>query len=150
MNKNKDKNYWLRLTERYFDALTTDGEEQQLRQFAAVTTDPDFDELRAVMGFSAMAASRRKPKQTAWPMQRWMRYAAAIALIVVVALALPSISSLRATEGECIAYVNGKAIHDEATILSMMTKTAGEVMGTDEALATEMLEDMFETIVIDN
>lgn len=150
MNKEKDKTYWLRLAERYFDASTTDAEEQQLRQFAATTTDPNFDELRAVMGFTAMAAHRSIPKQSGTPKRNWMRYAAAIVTIAMIATAIPFIATYPKADGECIAYVNGKAIHDEATVMTMMTKIAGEVISTDEALATEMLEDMFETIAIDN
>ena len=64
----KDKAYWKALTERYFDAETTRKEEEALKAFAASTTDPDFDELRAVMGYLAVgrkqhAASKACAKQ---------------------------------------------------------------------------------------
>ena len=44
----KNKNYYMDLADRWFDALLTGGEERELKSFLATTEDPDFDEIKAV------------------------------------------------------------------------------------------------------
>ena len=53
---NKDKQYYLDLAERWFDAETSEAEEKELRRFLAATEDPDFDEARAALGFLAASS----------------------------------------------------------------------------------------------
>ena len=55
---NKDKQYYLDLAERWFDAETSEAEEKELRRFLAATEDPDFDEARAALGFLAASSLR--------------------------------------------------------------------------------------------
>ena len=47
----KNKNYYMDLADRWFDAFLTGGEERELKSFLATTEDPDFDEIKAVAGF---------------------------------------------------------------------------------------------------
>lgn len=51
MNYELKPSYWEQLAERYFQAETTEEEEQQLRRFlcSSQTQDPRFDEIRATM-----------------------------------------------------------------------------------------------------
>ena len=46
----KNKQYYIDLAERWFDALLTEEEERALKAFLASTDDPDFDEVKAVAG----------------------------------------------------------------------------------------------------
>ena len=55
---NKDKQYYLDLAERWFDAETSEAEEKELKRFLAATEDPDFDEARAALGFLAASSLR--------------------------------------------------------------------------------------------
>lgn len=144
MNR-RDKQYWLELQERYFEALTNDEEEQQLKAFTARTNDTDFDELRDVMGYSA-AATARMPQKTLQKPKVWLRYAAAVALLCGIVWAVNPWSN---SHEDCVAYVNGKALYDEASVLALMQSTACEVMNTDEEMAIDLLQDMFETIKIE-
>lgn len=145
-----DKQYWLHLTERYFEALTTESEEQQLRLFAAHTDDPDFDELRAVLGYSATAASHAAVALPPPPhRQPWLRYAAAVIGLVVLGLAVRPLLINTQPEDVCIAYVHGQPVGDENVVLAMMQQTASEVIDADQALAGELLNDMFNTISIE-
>ena len=52
----RQKAYYKDLAEKYFDAATTLAEERELREFLAVTTDSDFDDVKTVMGFMLVAA----------------------------------------------------------------------------------------------
>jgi len=51
MNYELKPSYWEQLAERYFQAETTEEEEQQLRRFlcSSQAQDPRFDEIRATM-----------------------------------------------------------------------------------------------------
>ena len=53
----KNKQYYLDLVERWFDAETSEAEESDLRAFVAATDDPDFDAVRATMGYCAAEAA---------------------------------------------------------------------------------------------
>ena len=55
MNSN-NKEYYLELVERWFDAGTSEAEEQELKRFLAGTDDPAFDEARAAFGFLAASS----------------------------------------------------------------------------------------------
>ena len=56
---------WEELVERYFDALTTDAEEQQLRSFllSSEAVGEVFDEAKAVMGFLEVGQSVHQEKK---------------------------------------------------------------------------------------
>lgn len=49
-----DKNDYLRLQQRYFEARTTPSETAQLKDYVTQTDDPDFNDVRAVLSFMAM------------------------------------------------------------------------------------------------
>lgn len=143
---NKDKQYWLALAERYFDAQTTDNEEHELRHFASVTDDPDFDELRAVLGFTAVSRRRtvvaRRPR-----MLTPMRAAAALALVIGLSVFMAR-DIVPTPEPDCIAYVNGKRITDESQIFRLMDETMSDInlLGDDGDLIENQLEMMFNDI----
>ena len=56
---------WEEWVERYFDALTTDKEEQELREFllSPEAVGDVFDEARAVMGFLKVGQALNKQKK---------------------------------------------------------------------------------------
>ena len=56
--------YWIRLTEKYFDATTTPLEEEALASFLSTRESelPKFDEIKAVMGYFATARLYEKKK----------------------------------------------------------------------------------------
>lgn len=53
----KNKQYYLDLAERWFDAETTEAQESELRDYVSATDDPDFDAVRATMGYCAAEAA---------------------------------------------------------------------------------------------
>ena len=85
----RDKVYFQKLSERYFDALTTVAEERELRNFLLHTEDRDFDEIKAVMfvmescGRRHDVESRKKNHGHVW---RTIGYAAAAAVAVLMVL----------------------------------------------------------------
>lgn len=148
----RDRQYWQTMAERYFDAQTTDEEELLLRQFAATTDDPAFDELRAVLGYSAVA--RRQQPAPALPhasaRRHVGRYAAAVTALLVIGLVAARYLRRDAQPGAsgdlCLAYVHGQMVSDEAQVMALMRSTTSGVIGTDEDMAMEQLRDMFDTL----
>ena len=139
----KDKAYWKALTERYFDAETTRKEEEALKVFAASTTDPDFDELRAVMGYLAVgrkqhAASKACTKQpTTRRIALYTRVAAAAILLLI---ALPW--GYRQWQ-----YVNGERLTDDDEVMRLMKETLLAINDEEpETIMEKQLSDLFQTI----
>lgn len=139
----QNKQYWQRLCERYFDAETTDSEEEQLRHFAAHTDDPDFDELRAVMGFAAMG---RKLSGVDKRQAHSHRRMAGIAASLLLVLGLLAYLTPRQTEYDCVAYVNGHEITNPDRVMELMQQTMLDVQGghAAEDPVEAQLREMFE------
>ena len=148
--KKEDKNNtgrsiseWEELAERYFDALTTLQEEEELRKFLGTpqASSPRFDEIKAVMGYFATrkAASSKRKGNTIW----WSA-AAIVAVLISTALWY---SVPQPTHDICIAYVNGVKYTDDAVVMKEMQQTFRMMGNTAEEYSIEgQLYDMFNTI----
>lgn len=142
----KNTYYWLWLSERYFDAETTEEEEEALMRFVTSDYAEDasldeqarsvFNEVKATMSLThayghlhnqtnnrTTLAKEKTPKRgrTIW---RWI---AATAAVFAVAFFVKSIFfAERETDGDvegkniCMARENGRIITDKSKVLSMM------------------------------
>lgn len=156
----KDKQYWLRLSERYFEAETTVEEERELRRFAAQTSDPDFRELQAVMGFTAIARSskgskgskglkvqQQAPLKPLKPLKLNSHYMGlAASVIVVLGLSLFFSLSNRQQDTGCVAWVNGEKITDPTEVMALMQNTMLEMNIEGSDPVEDQLRDMFELL----
>jgi len=147
----KDKAYWKALAERYFEADTTRKEEEALRAFAASTNDPDFDELRAVMGYLAVgrkqhAASKACTKQPATRrIALYTRVAAAIFLLIALPWGYHQWQYQQ--ENICVAYVNGERLTDDDEVMRLMKETLLAINDEEpEMIMEKQLSDLFHTI----
>lgn len=143
----QDKQYWIKLSEKYFDAETTEREEAQLREFAAATDDPAFDELRAVMGFVAMG--RRMERQAkaqvpSIPIRFYWRIGGIAAGILLVVGFFALKYSL--VEADCVAYVNGLEITNPELVMELMQQTMSDFSAdiTQVDPIETQLREMFE------
>ena len=137
---------WLELVEKYFDALTTQQEEQELKNFLATpAADAQcFNEIKAVMGyFATQKAIKKRAKSHVPNIAKWSAVAAAI-----VAIAATFAWNSRSNEENiCIAYVNGIKCTDEAVVMKEMQQTFCMMGNTAEEYSIEeQLNDMFNTI----
>lgn len=156
----KDKQYWLRLSERYFEAETTEEEERELRRFAAQTSDPDFRDLQAVMGFTAIARSskgskgskglkvqQQAPLKPLKPLKLNSHYMGlAASVIVVLGLSLFFSLSNRQQDTGCVAWVNGEKITDPTEVMALMQNTMLEMNIEGSDPVEDQLRDMFELL----
>lgn len=145
----QDKQYWMDLCAKYFDAETTEGEEAQLRDFAATTEDPDFDELRAVMGFLAMERKmERGSMETAQSTSNrsyWRIAGVAASFLLVVGLA--AFWSKASAEPDCVAYVNGQVVTNPDQVMELMQQTMHDLTAdlTLDPIESQ-LREMFEVL----
>lgn len=138
--KEDRNNYWRELSERYFDARTTEEEEAALRRFLASDVGgAEFNDVRAVIGFSAVGrAKQRKAKA-----KRLRRAIAGIAAAVTaIAIAVPAL--LNQNDDVYIAYIGGTQYTDQEVVISQMHAALAEVMQPEaEDIVQSQMEGFF-------
>lgn len=121
-----DKQYLLDLTQKYFDGLTNDEEEKLLARMITRTDDPDFDEVKAVIGFLSEGRARSASRARTIRIRGFIAAAAVTACISVVA-----ISSINRHEDED---------------LRLVTDTLSELFSYQGPDTDEVLQDFFNTL----
>lgn len=145
--KENERTYqqWKELAERYFEAQTTDVEEEALARFLATPASQgkEFDELRAVMGFVATGRAIHKKQRTR---RVRLRYYAAAAAITGV-LALTAVWQVAERSNVCVAYINGERYTDKEIVFSEAMKSIDKVRhDLPQETVQEQLSDIFQTI----
>lgn len=118
--------YWLQLCDSYFEATITLDEEKALASFLATPESniPEFNEIKAVMGYTATARAlhkqstltRRKPRHIV----RWAA-AATIAMLLLVGIKLTGTSD---SENDIyLAYIDGREYTDKDFVMQHMHNT---------------------------
>lgn len=132
-----------RLTERFFEAQTTEAEEEWLKRFAVspAGTAPRFDELRAVLGLAAYASRSR----TLQLRRLTLRYAAAAACCLLMGGAALFTYSYR-QQNQCLAYINGVRTTDTERVMAAMHQTVADMAAPTGTCGFEQqLGDMLRT-----
>lgn len=146
----------LQLGERYFEAFTTEEEEDALKHYVAFKTasnDSRFDELRVVMGFAAKCRSKQRntplyahnnlaSRKKFRPAVRWSVAAAVTA--VVLSSVWGTIAYKR--HNECVAYINGQRTTDIELVMQAMEASMAKIGTDDEQEMEAQLNDMFNTL----
>lgn len=145
--KENERTYqqWKELAERYFEAQTTDVEEEALARFLATPASQgkEFDEVRAVMGFVATGRAIHNRQRTR---RVRLRYYAAAAAITGV-LALTAVWQVAGRTNVCVAYINGERYTDKEIVFSEAMKSIDKVRhDLPQETVQEQLSDIFQTI----
>ncbi len=145
--KENERTYqqWKELAERYFEAQTTDVEEEALARFLATPASQgkEFDELRAVMGFVATGRAIHNRQRTRGVRFRYYATAAAITGV----LALTAVWQMAARTNVCVAYINGERYTDKEIVFSEAMKSIDKVRhDLPQETVQEQLSDIFQTI----
>ena len=116
---------WEELVERYFDALTTDAEEQELKSclLSPEAVDKVFDEAKAVMGFLKVGQSLHQKKASHSIKHYWK--AAAIVCAIVGSATIWNVSNRM--QNVCAAYIYGTKCTEVAMVLSQMKHSLDKV-----------------------
>ena len=146
--KNMEMEYWLALSEKYFDALTTDEEEKALAQFLAsdAANSSAFNEIKAVMGYMSTGKSiAQKAKKRARRIGNAIQWASVAACTAAIAILGTSITQ-QATPGSTdiyYAYIDGKEYTDEELVMQHMLATMNRMSNTSTGSIEEQMGAMF-------
>jgi len=147
------------LVDRFFDGDTTLDEEERLYAFfrrppAELPEDLrplremflDLPAIQYVLRFQAKRQSRAatESQQTRQP-KRWLRWAAAVAVALLVAGGAAALFIHGAeADDDCVAYIYGQRTTDRTVVLSEMQKTMTALSATDGSdVVEEQLKSMF-------
>lgn len=179
MNMNREKrlivdvDFWLNLSERYFNAETTEEEEEALKRFVASEQSKadgideragnTFEEVRATMSLMGVAKSchsilssseakngfSANGKRNGYhaSVSKWLSAVAAAVLLLLVLKATLRTESDANERGVCVAFVNGEKITDKNEVLSMMRDSWNDInISASEADVESQLRDMFSVL----
>lgn len=146
----KDKQYWLRQTERYFDAETSENEERELMAFAAspLADSPEFRELRATLSFFSIGKAKRHNKQKSNKLRFYIRTVAAAVVIAIVSVTGVWFATQKFFNKDVyVAYIKGNKTTNPEAVRQAMQSSIDEVMSpTGTPKMEQQLDDMFQTL----
>ena len=133
-----DKEKYTALMQRYWDAATTPEEERALALYAAGTADPDFEEIRGVLGYLSVGKEKKARKARA---TRLYAMAAVAAGIVAVAVGL-SLGRGAATPSadRLVRYAYGECSSDQETIMASVDESLADFFGRETPAETNLIE----------
>lgn len=134
---------WKELVERYFDALTTDTEEQELKSFllSPEAVGKIFDEAKAVMGFLKVGQSLHQQKSS-HPIKYYWK-AAAIVCAIVGSATIWNVSNRM--QNVCEAYIYGTKCTEVAMVMSQMKHSLDKInYPAENDIVETQLNDFFQ------
>ena len=134
---------WEELVERYFDALTTEAEEQELKCFlcSPEAVGSVFDETRAVMGFLKVGQTLHTKIQK----HRSVNYWKVAAIFCGVLLGGATLwNTWDKMQNVCEAYVYGAKYTEVAMVMSQMQHSLDKMNGVEENIVEAQLSDFFQ------
>ena len=126
------------LINRYFDGETTVQEEQAMRETLADCpwSSELIDEARFTMGYFAAHKQQGRRVTTVTDRFRIMAIAASVAVLLTVGIGL--LWQNHQANNVCVAYVNGKAIHNEQEVFNLMQSDLNEMGNATQGLADQL------------
>lgn len=129
-----DKEKYLELMQRYFDAETSPEEEKELALYAASTDDPAFEGLRGVLGYLSIGRQKKAKKV------RTVRFysivvAASVAIVTSIGITLST-----QNPNACIRYTYGDKEMDETLIMESVESSLADFFGNDNVAEQNLKE----------
>ena len=137
-----DKEKYTALLQRYWEAETTPEEERDLARYVARVDDPDFGEIRGVLGYLSVGREQKARKRRTVRIYSWAAAAASIVAVVAVSLSL-LVGQPKPTEDLCVSYAYGVQTNDSEAIMAAVESSLAGFFGTDTP-AEIQLSEMFQ------
>ncbi|MBR4922726.1 MAG: hypothetical protein IKY99_03770 [Bacteroidaceae bacterium] len=137
---------WEELVERYFDAMTSDKEEQELKAFLLTkeATGNVFDEARAVMGFLKVGQTLHKEKSRKRPWNN-THYWKIAAVCCGIAFGAALWNTWYSTNNICEAYIYGEKHTKVAMVMAQVNNSLDKIYDTSEENIIEtQLKELFQ------
>ena len=133
-----DKEKYLTLMQRYWEAETSPEEERALARYAARTDDPEFDELRGALGYLSIGRQEKTRRSRATRFYAFA-VAAGVAVIAVLGVSL-SVAGHRVPEEDCIRYAYGEKVDDKELIMASVEASLTDFFGQESSVETSLIE----------
>ena len=131
-----DKEKYLELMRRYYDAETSPEEEKALALYAASTDDPAFEELRGVLGFISIGRQKKAKKVR---IVRFYAVTVAASLVLIAAIGL-NISNQNAPDDKCIRYAYGEKVEDHVQIMTAVESSLADFFSNENVVEQNLKE----------
>ena len=133
------KEKYTELAHRYWEAETSPEEEQDLARYIAGVDDPDFDEIRGVLGY--LSVGRRKRGHKNRTVLRYSFAAAAASVVAVVVISLNLLTSKPySIEDFCVSYAYGVQTFDNEVIMASVESSLADFFAGDTPAETQLIE----------
>ena len=137
-----DKEKYTALMQRYWEAETTPEEEQELARYAARVDDPDFEEIRGVLGY--LSIGREKKARRARTVRMYSFAVVAASIVAVVAIGLNIKTTETGHQDElCVRYSYGEFSNNNEQIMSSVESSLAEFFA-GSSIADNNLREMFQ------
>ncbi len=126
------------MIERYFEATLSEEEETALKAFLASPEGqaPEYDEVRAVMGYFAAGRVVRQARQPSRLTNRIVAIAASLAIIVTLGVNIYNKTNI------CVSFVDGKKVTDKEVVMNDVDNILADLL-SDRTGVEEQLNDFF-------
>ncbi|MBR5041599.1 MAG: hypothetical protein IKX67_00015 [Bacteroidales bacterium] len=129
-----DKEKYLELMRRYFDAETSPEEEKELVLYAASTDDPAFKELRGVLGYIGIGRQKKGKRVRA------VRFYSLVAAASVAIMTAIGIILSNQNHNSCIRYTYGDKDEDETLIMESVESSLADFFAGKTPAETNLFE----------
>lgn len=133
-----DKEKYINLMQRYWEAETSPDEEQALARYVARVDDPEFDELRGVLGYLSIGR-QEKTRRSRSIRSYAFALAASVAIVAALGVSL-SIRHPRIPAESCVRYAYGQKENDNTLIMNSVEDSLAEFFGQDTPAETGLIE----------
>ena len=134
-----DKEKYKALMQRYWDAETTPEEERELALYAARTDDPNFKEIRCVLGYLSIGKEKRTRKTRKVWMYSFAAVAASVVAVVAIGLNLGKQESVPSSD-ECVRYAYGETSSDKEMIMATVDASLADFFGGETPAEANLIE----------
>jgi len=137
-----DKEKYLDLMQRYWDAETTSQEEWELARYVARVDDPEFDEVRGVLGYLSIGKEKKERKANTIRLIPVFAVAASIAAVVAIGFSLRN-SGAQAGKEFYVCYSYGEKTTDNQKVMASVESSLADFFGGGSPAEANLFE-MFE------
>ena len=130
-----EKEKYKALVQRYWDAETTPEEERELALYAAGTDDPDFLEIRGVLGYLSIGKQKKARKARTTLTYSLAAVAAGVAVMVAIGLHLG-----RRSSDEWERYTYGEFSSDKEVIMAAVDASLADFFGGETPAEANLIE----------
>ena len=127
------------MMQRYSDAATTPEEERALALYAAGTADPDFEEIRGVLGYLSVGKEKKVRKARATRLYAMAAVAAGIVAVAAVGLSLGRDAAIP-SDDRLVRYAFGERSSDQETIMASVDESLADFFGRETPAETNLIE----------